>query len=1298
MIFLAVTLFALVEGRSHHNHYTSASTPLPRHASAWHPEAFNSTDHYVLYMPSSPTVTMKQVKDWLNTDDVHYVPHHTFIVHASAQAILNSIPSILITAMHPLLPHHKANLKTSEAKPSCNKIDILISRLPDDVTNDFKVFANNITTKLDHRLGIRLRNVELHPKRMKIRLTLDHPRMCGNAIQFLTGLSRVRWVEPVPTFKSQNNIATWTLQSSEPQQRPIWARNISGTGILLAIGDTGLDYDSCFFRDPNQNVAYFPRTNPNHRKVFSYVECVDDDGNHEHQDGNGAHGTHVSGSAAGKALADTGDMSKYNGMAPDAKIIFHDLTCGGDQSLYLPSDMGDYYDPGHKLGAKICSNSWGSDDSPTTYSATDRETDIFAYHNQDYLAIFAAGNSASAGILSPAASKNVLTVGAHYNSDDSATRDNLAGFSALGPTYDNRLKPEIVGPGQPVNSAHSDGVLESNQCDLEEKGGTSMATPHISGSAVLIRQYFVDGWYPLGRRMNTPLFPSGSLIKAFIIQGAQAMLGTQSGQSLGGTPSRYQGWGRLVLTDLLYFADKGNTNHLHVLNNLTIAQHEVQKVCVSVNQYSPSAVSSLRVTLAWLDPAIAAEGSPSSVINDLDVVIVDSLGQMYFANSRGELDNQNIVEQITIGRVQSGIYRVYIYGSFVPENGEYGGQPFSAVISAPGIEIKSTCEGACPAGCSGHGTCQQGTCICDTHYHHVDCSKCNSVTVCNGNGECNDRTRACTCGANFLGSACQTCKPGWYGPKCDGDCKCGDKGTCNFDSGICKCVTNYGGAHCERCAFDHRGDGCTVASSWCLNRQVRVLTDTSRGYLQINDDGKYANSQTCSWSIVAKHPSWKIKLEFVSFVVEETYDYVQIYDGPDVTSRSIKKLTGHLQDIQPIISSSNSMFVKFESDLFGTDVGFVISYTVLSSCSDLTTCNARGKCSTNDLCICDGNYDPQTFCKTLKATPAPITLAPPTQSLAPGTTSAPVPATPVPPPTVVQSCIANGVECSNHGACSTNAQVCICDVLYTGDHCEYACPALTLGDVTLPCSGHGKCAKGTCECTAPYSGRFCQIDISNIIVLNGYLDSRHRMTVEEKSWQVVRVLAASSSSRLRFEVSLVGASDSELALSLWLGAENIFYMPKAEWNVDTPVKTAGRYCLEFSGLQPAVEYYIGVYAKTPSCDVIIEIIETMDVIPQLVFTKEECVPHKVVGDYPVDTFPLTPLGSGRTSPPSKSDDNSDTLQKGDILQIIYIAIATAMTVSVSIGIAWLLRFTIQRIRTPRVIATITASEMAERIP
>jgi subtilisin family serine protease len=104
----------------------------------------------------------------------------------------------------------------------------------------------------------------------------------------------------------------------------------------------------------------------------------------------------------------------------------------------------------------------------------------------------------------PGTAHNVITVGAyitktkwmgsngkHYGSTD-LTVGQLALFSSLGPTRDDRTKPDIVAPGMFIASARSSLVpLSDSDPDKYHRilAGTSMAAPHVAGIVALILQY-----------------------------------------------------------------------------------------------------------------------------------------------------------------------------------------------------------------------------------------------------------------------------------------------------------------------------------------------------------------------------------------------------------------------------------------------------------------------------------------------------------------------------------------------------------------------------------------------------------------------------------------------------------------------------------------------------------------------------------------------------------------------------------------------------------------------------------------
>ena len=148
--------------------------------------------------------------------------------------------------------------------------------------------------------------------------------------------------------------------------------------------------------------------------------------------------------------------------------------------------------------------------------------------------------------------------------------NNLPSWTSRGPGKSDYLKgiggaqfkPELVAPGIQTVGANSDGLIPSNgipndlqvQCGLPSKRqmddlncratsaaeydnttalnaktGSSVSAALIAGSAALIRQYLLDGYYPTGLKnlSNTLLSkPSAALVKAMLINSARSVGGT----------------------------------------------------------------------------------------------------------------------------------------------------------------------------------------------------------------------------------------------------------------------------------------------------------------------------------------------------------------------------------------------------------------------------------------------------------------------------------------------------------------------------------------------------------------------------------------------------------------------------------------------------------------------------------------------------------------------------------------------------------------------------------------------------
>ena len=91
-----------------------------------------------------------------------------------------------------------------------------------------------------------------------------------------------------------------------------------------------------------------------------------------------------------------------------------------------------------------------------------------------------------------------------------------------------------------------------------------MSTPLAAGAAVIVREYFLTGFYPQGREVPSDGFSaSGALIKAILIHSGKAarnVVNNNGGIStVGSYPSNIQGYGRIAIGNVLNFGpSEGN--------------------------------------------------------------------------------------------------------------------------------------------------------------------------------------------------------------------------------------------------------------------------------------------------------------------------------------------------------------------------------------------------------------------------------------------------------------------------------------------------------------------------------------------------------------------------------------------------------------------------------------------------------------------------------------------------------------------------------------------------------------------
>ncbi|MDX6283998.1 MAG: hypothetical protein QOH03_5069, partial [Kribbellaceae bacterium] len=254
------------------------------------------------------------------------------------------------------------------------------------------------------------------------------------------------------------------LDQSVPQigAPAAWQRGLTGKGVKVAVLDTGID--------------------PNHPDFAGRIAASQNFTTADDAVDHIGHGTHVASITAGDGAASGG---KYKGVAPEATLlngkVLDDFGNGDDSGVIAGMEWA------VAQGASVINLSLGGNDP------SDGTDDLSQAVNQlsrstGVLIVIAAGNCPAphpSTVTSPAAADDALAVGNMLRTGE------MNPGSCRGPRLgDGALKPEISAPGTGIVAARAAGTdlgqpVDDNYTTLS---GTSMATPHVSGTAALVVQ------------------------------------------------------------------------------------------------------------------------------------------------------------------------------------------------------------------------------------------------------------------------------------------------------------------------------------------------------------------------------------------------------------------------------------------------------------------------------------------------------------------------------------------------------------------------------------------------------------------------------------------------------------------------------------------------------------------------------------------------------------------------------------------------------------------------------------------
>jgi len=321
------------------------------------------------------------------------------------------------------------------------------------------------------------------------------------------------------------------------------------------------------------------------------------------------HSAHVTGT-----IIASGVVANAKGMAPHAKAVGYDWN--SDTSEASSAAGNGMLISNHSYGF-AARNAQGQPQLPSYYFGgyiTDsRDWDQIMFNAPNYLMVVAAGNdgndnSANSSPLGGnssydklsghATSKNGMVVAnandANIDASGNLISVSINSSSSEGPTDDYRIKPDITGNGTSVYSTY-----ESSNTAYNSITGTSMASPNVAGTLLLLQQH--------ANNVN------GSFMRAATLKG----LALHTADDAGSTgPDAIYGWGLLNAKR----AAEAITNNggASKITELTLTSGQTYQITVDSD-----GVNDLLASISWTDRAGTATTTTNSstpvLVNDLDI-------------------------------------------------------------------------------------------------------------------------------------------------------------------------------------------------------------------------------------------------------------------------------------------------------------------------------------------------------------------------------------------------------------------------------------------------------------------------------------------------------------------------------------------------------------------------------------------------------------------------------------------------------------------------------------------------------
>lgn len=326
--------------------------------------------------------------------------------------------------------------------------------------------------------------------------------------------------------------------------------------------------------------------------------------------GNSFHAQHVTGT-----IVASGVQANAKGMAPHAKAKTADWN--NDKAEATAQVSNGMILSNHSYGFAF-RNQFGQVQLPQHYFGgyitESRAWDEIMFNAPNYLMVVAAGNDGNDNtanqnptggsgwdkLTGHSTSKNNLVVAnaqdANINASGNLVSVSINTSSSEGPTDDMRIKPDITGNGTGVYSTYDNSDTAYNSIS-----GTSMASPNVTGSLLLLQQHY--------KNLN-----SNNFMKAATLKGLALHTADDAGAS---GPDAVFGWGLLNTKRAAETITKKGNNQSKI-EELTLNSGQSYTITVNSDGTNP-----LMASISWTDRPGTANTTVNSttpvLVNDLDI-------------------------------------------------------------------------------------------------------------------------------------------------------------------------------------------------------------------------------------------------------------------------------------------------------------------------------------------------------------------------------------------------------------------------------------------------------------------------------------------------------------------------------------------------------------------------------------------------------------------------------------------------------------------------------------------------------